>query len=97
MAAFVAEHVWEHMPLTAGAVAAANAFAALRPGGYLRVAVPDSFKPGSNRPPALSEDIAYEHAVRYNYRTLSALLEGAGFVVTLLEWHDDQGKFRCRR
>lgn len=34
-----------------------------------------------------------DHKVLYNYPTLSALLENAGYKVRLLEWFDEQGNF----
>jgi predicted SAM-dependent methyltransferase len=39
--AFLAEHVWEHMSLDDGMIAAQNCFDFLADGGYVRVAVPD--------------------------------------------------------
>ena len=41
--AFLAEHVWEHLTLAEGFTAARQLFAALRPGGHARIAVPDWF------------------------------------------------------
>jgi predicted SAM-dependent methyltransferase len=94
---FVAEHVWEHLSLEDGAKAVSNCFVFLKQGGILRIAVPDGFHPDADY-------IAYvspggygpgsdDHKVLYNYRTLSALLENAGYKVKLLEWFDEQGKF----
>lgn len=40
-AAFLAEHVWEHMTLSDGYIAAKNCFDFLEEGGYVRIAVPD--------------------------------------------------------
>ena len=39
--AFLAEHVWEHMTLEDGIIAAQNCFDFLNDSGYIRVAVPD--------------------------------------------------------
>lgn len=39
--AFLAEHVWEHLSLDEGMIAAKNCFDFLAPGGYVRIAVPD--------------------------------------------------------
>jgi len=95
--AILAEHVWEHLSLGDGAKAVTNCFTYLKQGGLLRVAVPDGFhsdadyiaqvKPGGYGPGA------DDHKVLYNYRTLSALLENAGYKVRLLEWFDEQGNF----
>lgn len=94
---FLAEHVLEHLSLESGAMACNNCFSYLKPGGVLRIAVPDGFhpdvgyinqvKPGGYGPGA------DDHKVLYNYRTLSALLENAGFTIKLLEWFDDHGNF----
>jgi len=94
---FLAEHVWEHLTQEEGAKACLNCFVYLKRGGALRIAVPDGFhtnveyisqvKPGGNG------SGCGDHKVLYNYRTLSALLEKAGFKVRLLEWFDEQGVF----
>jgi len=39
--AILAEHVWEHLTLEEGFLAAKNCYEFLEPGGYIRVAVPD--------------------------------------------------------
>jgi predicted SAM-dependent methyltransferase len=93
----LAEHVWEHLSPEDAARACNNCFAYLKQGGVLRIAVPDGLhtdtdyiaqvKPGGHGPGA------DDHKVLYDYRTLSALLEQAGFRVRLLEWFDEQGQF----
>lgn len=98
--AILAEHVWEHLSPDQAAAAARNCFWLLRRGGHLRIAVPDGLhpdkdyiayvKPGGHG--AGSED----HKVLYTFGTLTALLEKAGFAVTLLEWFDLHGKFHHR-
>lgn len=101
--AFLAEHVWEHMTEEDAATAARNCFRYLKPGGYIRVAVPDAnFRneayqqmvqiggPGPADHPAASHKIVYDH------RTLTAVFEHAGFEVTLLEYCDDDGNFHYR-
>ena len=40
--AILAEHVWEHMTYEEGIQAARNCYDFLKPGGYLRCAVPDT-------------------------------------------------------
>lgn len=94
---FLSEHVWEHLSLEDGAKALSNCFLYLRHGGILRIAVPDGFHPDSNyiaqvKPGGYGAG-AEDHKVLYTYRTLSALLENAGYKVRLLEWFDEQGKF----
>jgi predicted SAM-dependent methyltransferase len=43
--AMLAEHVWEHLSEEEGRAAAITCFKYLKPGGYLRVAVPDGLHP----------------------------------------------------
>ena len=72
----------------------------LKPGGYLRLAVPDGF----HRDPAYIEYVrpggtgagADDHQVLYTYRSLGALLEKAEFEVTCLEHFDEDGAFHCQ-
>ena len=47
--AILAERVWEHLSEQDSRAAAQNCFQFLRPGGYLRVAVPDGFHPSQQR------------------------------------------------
>ena len=98
---FLAEHVWEHLTYEEGVIAAKNCYDFLRPGGYLRIAVPDkNFRnewyqnlvqaggPGPRDHPAAT------HKIVYDYRTFSNMLTEAGFDVSLLEYCDDEGTFR---
>ncbi len=94
---FLAEHVWEHMTLEDGIKACHNCFVYLKQGGLLRIAVPDGFHPDADyiaqvKPGGYGPG-ADDHKVLYNYQTLSALLENAGYKVRLLEWFDEEGKF----
>jgi predicted SAM-dependent methyltransferase/GT2 family glycosyltransferase len=94
---FLAEHVWEHLSLEDGAKACRNCFVYLRQGGLLRIAVPEGLHPDPDyiaqvKPGGYGAG-ADDHKVLYDYRTLSALLENAGYKVRLLEWFDEQGKF----
>ena len=101
--AFLAEHVWEHMTLKDGCIAAKNCFDYLASGGYLRVAVPDAnfknewyqdiVKVGGNGDP---NHPAYTHKIVYDYKTLCAVFEKAGFVVDLLEYCDENGDFHYK-
>ena len=95
--AVLAEHVWEHLTPTEGEVAAVHCFRFLRPGGYVRAAVPDGLHPSAEyrqwvRPSGVGPG-ADDHKVLYNYRTFGALFERAGFSVELLEYFDEQGRF----
>jgi len=97
LAAILAEHVWEHLTPEEGLVAAATCREYLRPGGHLRLAVPDGFHPdGGYREwvrPGGSGPGADDHKVLYTHTTLAALLTQAGFEVELLEYFDAHGKF----
>ncbi len=95
--AMVAEHVWEHLTKEEGVLAAQLCHRYLRPGGYLRVAVPDGWFPDPNYiefvKPGGRGPSAYDHKVLYTYRTLTEVFERAGFKVVLLEYFDEKGQF----
>lgn len=98
--AFLAEHVWEHMTEEEGRNAAANCFAYLKPGGYLRCAVPDAnFRNAAYQQmvqvggPGPIDHPAKSHKIVYDYRMLVAVFRDAGFEVTLLEYCDERGDF----
>lgn len=98
--AMLAEHVWEHMDFEEGKIAAKNCYEFLKPGGYLRTAVPDGFfrneafinmvKP---KGPGPKDHPAYTHKILYNYHLFKEVFESAGFHVELLEYCDEQGDF----
>jgi predicted SAM-dependent methyltransferase len=97
--AILAEHVWEHLAPAAGLEAAVRCARYLRPGGRLRVAVPDGLHPdpayiAAVRPGGTGPG-ADDHKLLYTYRTLGALLERAGLAVTLLEHFDEAGRFHA--
>ncbi|HEV2395263.1 MAG TPA: hypothetical protein VG146_23180 [Verrucomicrobiae bacterium] len=93
----LAEHVWEHLSLEQAGVANRNCFRFLKPGGRLRLAVPDGLHPA----PAYREHVrpggtgpgADDHKVLYDYRLLPAMLRAAGFEVVLLEYWDEKPVF----
>jgi predicted SAM-dependent methyltransferase len=95
--AILAEHVWEHLSEKEGLDAAMRCWRYLRPGGYLRLAVPDGLMPDPEYRKAVgvggSGAGAHSHRVLYTFRTLSALLETAGYRVTFLEYFDETGIF----
>lgn len=99
--ALLAEHVWEHLTESEGRSAAATCYRYLRPGGYLRLAVPDGLHPdptyhewvrvGGKSPMQRAND----HRVLYTYRTIRELLESCGFRVVLYEYFDESGRFHA--
>ena len=96
-AVFFAEHVWEHLEEWEAISANANCFEFLKPGGRLRLAVPDGLHPD----PVYLEHVkpggagagAEDHKVLYTYRSLAAGLSSVGFEVQLLEYWDESGRF----
>lgn len=98
--AILAEHVWEHLTEQEASIAAHNCFNYLKSHGYIRVAVPDGFKPSIDYinavKPGGTGAGAEDHKVLYNYRTISKLFESAGFEIELLEYYDEEGKFHYK-
>jgi len=98
--AILAEHVWEHLGGEEGLAAARTCFEFLRPGGYVRVAVPDGLHPSGDyrarvRPGGTGAGAA-DHKVLYDYRSFGAVFQRAGFEVRLLEYYDETGQFHFR-
>ena len=101
--AFLAEHVWEHMTLEDGIIAAKNCFDFIEDGGYIRAAVPDKnfrndwyqdmVKVGGNGNP---NHPAFTHKMVYDYQQFCTVFEQAGFVVELLEYCDENGIFHYK-
>ena len=95
--AILAEHVWEHLTVADGVKAAKQCYNYLKPGGYLRVAVPDGFCPDVEYidcvRPGGSGSGAQGHKVLYNYQTFVEIFSGVGFRVDLLEYYDNRGEF----
>lgn len=101
--AFLAEHVWEHMTLDDGIIAAKNCYDCLIDGGYIRVAVPDKnfrnewyqnmVQIGGNGDP---NHPAFTHKMMYDYKLLKSVFEQAGFEVELLEYCDENGFFHYK-
>ncbi|MEO6001396.1 MAG: hypothetical protein ABIN89_31380 [Chitinophagaceae bacterium] len=93
----LAEHVWEHLAVDEGTIAAKTCYRYIKNGGYARIAVPDGYhnkkeyinyvKPGG------TGDGANDHKVLYTYKTLSKVFTDAGFSIKLLEYFDEQGEF----
>lgn len=93
----LAEHVWEHLTWTQARRAVALAFRYLKPGGRLRLAVPDTLHASRFIVDAVSAtgSLADEHGhlVDYTHGLMSRLLAEAGFEVSLLDWWDEAGEF----
>lgn len=98
--AIMAEHVWEHLTPEQGMLAAQHCYTYLKPGGYLRIAVPDGLHPDPSyiayvRPNGTGI-AADDHKVLYTYQTLGQILKAAGFNVEMLEYFDEAGEFHYR-
>ena len=97
--AILAEHVWEHLTADQGSMAARNCFRFLRPGGYLRVAVPDGLHPDREYiervRPGGSGAGAHDHKLLYTHESFGRLFASAGFEITLLEYFDSAGQFHA--
>ncbi len=93
----LAEHVWEHFSVADGQLAFRNCHTFLKPGGVLRVAVPDGFHPNPEYIDMVkiggTGNGADDHKVLYNYRLMSAFLQDIGFRVKPVEYFDEQGEF----
>jgi predicted SAM-dependent methyltransferase len=95
--AILAEHVWEHLTPDQAVTAAKTCLIFLKPGGHLRVAVPDGYHPDpsyieSVRPKGTGEG-AEDHKVLYNYATFRDLFVNMGYDVRLREYFDESGLF----
>lgn len=93
----LAEHVWEHLTPEQGRLGFANCFTFLKPGGFLRIAVPDGFHASPEyiervRPGGTGEG-ADDHKLLYDYRLITKELEKVGFEVSPLEYFDEQRVF----
>lgn len=100
VAAIVAEHVWEHLTEAQALDAARRCHRYLKPGGHLRIAVPDGLHPSPDyrdqvRPGGTGSG-ADDHKVLYDHARLARLFEAAGFRVELLEYFDAEGRFHGR-
>lgn len=93
----LAEHVWEHLTEEQGLSAAKQCHKYLKPGGRLRIAIPDGLHPD----PEYIEHVrvggsgpgADDHKVLHTWKTLSAMLTRAGFRPELLEYWDEAAQF----
>lgn len=95
----LAEHVWEHLPPEQARAATSLCFRYLKPGGRLRLAVPDGcfphpeyiefVRPGGSGPGA------WDHHELYTEASLRRLMEDAGLSVQALEFFDQHGQFHA--
>ena len=93
----LAEHVWEHLTPDDGLIAARYCFEFLKPGGHLRLAVPDGYHPREEYIEAVKPggfgDGSDDHKILYTHESLATLLTEAGFNIRLLEYFDHCGDF----
>jgi predicted SAM-dependent methyltransferase len=92
--AIVAEHVWEHLSIEEGRIAASTSYKFLAPGGRLRIAVPDGYSPDTEYIRYVKPRNYPGHKTLFTIDTLSSMLESEGFVVRPLEYFDKSGIFR---
>lgn len=100
--AFLSEHVWEHLAYEEGILSARNCYDFLEDGGYIRVAVPDGnlrdedfidFVNPMDRP---ENHPCASHKILYTYDILSNVFKEVGFIISYLEYCDEQGDFHYR-
>lgn len=98
--ALLCEHVWEHLSEYQGRQAAAICYGFLKPGGYLRCAVPDANFPNEEYQrgvqvggPGPADHPAADHKIVYDYTRFVDVFRGAGYEVDLLEYCDERGRF----
>jgi len=93
----LAEHVWEHLSSEDSNLGLKNCYKYLKPGGRIRIAVPDGLFPDRDYikmvKPGGYGNGSDDHKVLYTYKTLGKALEDAGFNIDLLEYFDENGKF----
>ncbi|MGB7346719.1 MAG: methyltransferase domain-containing protein [Pirellulaceae bacterium] len=96
----LAEHVWEHLTPEQGLQAATLCARFLKPGGYLRAAVPDGGHTDSQYidyvKPGGSGAGADDHKVLYTQESFATMFRSAGFGdVDTLEYFDNDGQFQA--
>ena len=90
----LSEHMLEHLSEEEARIALTESYRYLKPKGLFRLAVPDGYR----RDPTYVKEVAPPadgHKMLYNVDTLTALLEGAGFTTTPLEYFDAQEQFHA--
>lgn len=94
--AVLAEHVWEHLTWDEALAATRNIAAYLKPGGVLRIAVPDGLHSCSRYIAWVAPGTGFngdDHKLLFDYRTLAQLMQSAGLRPVLREWWDETGSF----
>ena len=95
--AILAEHVWEHLTEAEGRIAAATCCRFLKPGGYLRLAVPDGNHPDAEYiervKPGGSGAGALDHKILYTIDKMTEVLTNGGLEVHPLEYFDSEKQF----
>ena len=98
--AILAEHVFEHLSISELKSAIKIMHYYLKPGGYIRVAVPDGYHPSKSYinhvKPNLNEN-SHGHKVLYNHKIITKLFLDAGFKVSMLEYFDENHKFHYNK
>jgi predicted SAM-dependent methyltransferase len=96
----LAELVWEHLTFEEGIDAAKLCGRYLKPGGYIRCAVPDGYFPNEEYQdivkiggPGSKDHPAASYKIVYNFETITLMFRSAGFEVSLLEYCDEEGNF----
>jgi predicted SAM-dependent methyltransferase len=97
---FLAEHVWEHLSPADGITALRNVADHLKPGGRVRIAVPDGRHPDENylahvKPGGIGPG-ADDHKILYTVEILEAAMREAGLVPERLEHWDAAGEFHAK-
>ena len=95
----LAEHVWEHLSPGDGITALRNVADHLKPGGRVRIAVPDGRHPDEDdlahvKPGGIGPG-ADDHKILYTVEILEAAMREAGLVPERLEHWDAAGEFHA--
>jgi len=98
LSAILAEHVIEHLTVEQTCQAFKLCYRYLKPGGYLRIAVPDGFHTSRAyyewvRPGGIWN--GDDHKQLLNYKSLARLLCRANFRVLLREYFDETGNLHA--
>lgn len=96
----LAEHVWEHLSPADGIIALRNVADHLKPGGRVRIAVPDGHHPDADyiahvKPGGIGPG-ADDHKILYTAEILESAMREAGLVPEVLEHWDATGTFHAK-
>lgn len=96
----LAEHVWEHLSPADGITALRNVANHLKPGGRVRIAVPDGHHPDADyiahvKPGGVGPG-ADDHKILYTSEILESAMREAGLVPEVLEHWDADGEFHAK-